>query len=56
MGGRGNIINSNDGNGIYRICITMRTDEFMRGDGDNEFNISDTLYRRRYSPMSVRRV
>jgi len=56
MRGRGSNINSDDGDGIYRLCATMRADVTLRGDSNNEFNNSDTVYRRRYSTVSVRRI
>jgi hypothetical protein len=40
-----NNININDGDGLYRICITMRTDVVLRSNGDNKHDISDTIYR-----------
>lgn len=56
MRSRGDNINSDDGNSIYRICVTMRDDEFLRSNSNNKFNISDTICGRRYSTMSVRRI
>lgn len=56
MRSRGSNININDGNSLYRICITMRTNEFLRSNGNNEFNISDTVYRGGRSTMSMRGV
>jgi hypothetical protein len=56
MRGRSGNINSNDGNSVYRICVTMRDDELLRSNGDNKFNISDTICRRGHSAVSMRRV
>jgi hypothetical protein len=51
---RGSNINSNDGDSVYRVCVTMRANVVMGGDGDNESDISDTVYRGGYSAMGMR--
>lgn len=56
MRGRGDNINTNDGNSLYRVCVTMRTNVILRGNSNNKPNISDTVCRGGYSTMSVRGV
>jgi len=50
---RGSNINSNDGNGLYRLCISIWVNELMRVCCNNEFIISNTICRARYSGVSV---
>lgn len=52
--GGGNNINSDDGNSVYGICVTMRANVIMRGNSNNKFNNSGAVYRGRYSTMSMR--
>ena len=54
MRSRSNNISGDDGNSVHRVRITMRDDEFLRGDSDNEPDISDTICRGRYSTVSMR--
>lgn len=51
-----NNTNSNDGDSLYRICISIRINEFMRKCGNNKSIIGNTIYRGRYSRMSMRRI
>jgi hypothetical protein len=50
---RGSNINSNDGDSVYRVCITMGANVVMGGDGNNEPDISNTVYRGGYSAMGM---
>lgn len=56
MRSRGDNFYINDGDSVYRICVTMRTNVILRGDSNNKFNISDTICRGRYSTVSMRGV
>ena len=51
---RGSNINSNDGDSVYRVCITMGANVVMGGDGNNKFNFSNPIYRGGYSAMGMR--
>ena len=53
---RSNNLNSNDGDGLYRIRIAMRANVTMRSNSNNEPNISDTVCRNRYSRVNMRGV
>ena len=54
MRNRGDNLNLNDGNSIYRLCITMRTDVVLRSNSYNKLNISNTICRGGYSTMGMR--
>lgn len=56
MRSRSDNININDGNSLYRICVTMRANVILRGNSNNKSDISDTVCRGRYSTMSMRGV
>ena len=53
---RCNNIHSDDGNSLYRLCISIWIDEPVRKCGDNEFTIGNTIRGRRYSRVSMRRL
>ena len=56
MRNRGDLVDSDDGNRVCRICVTMGANEFLRGDSNHESNLSYPIYRRGYCRMIMRRV
>lgn len=48
-----NIICTNDGYSIYRVCITMRTNVILGGDSNNKFIDGHTIYRGINSTMTM---
>lgn len=52
----GNNTNSNDGDSLYRVCISIWVNEFMRKCSNNKPIIGDTVYRGGHSTVSMRGV
>eukprot|EP00835_Amoeboradix_gromovi_P001174 NODE_48_length_27236_cov_0.507573.p6 type:complete len:132 gc:universal NODE_48_length_27236_cov_0.507573:18626-19021(+) len=46
----------NDGDSVYRICITILTNELLSSDSNNKFNVSYTMNRGRFSGVYMRRI
>jgi hypothetical protein len=49
----GNNLHINDGDGVYRIRVTVRANVILRGDSNNKPNISDPVCGRGYSAVSM---
>lgn len=53
---RGNHICNNNCNSFFRLYITMRSNESVRGDGNNEPSVSITMNRERFGGICMRRI
>ena len=51
-----NYLNFNDFNCFFRLCITLRTNEFLSCNNNYEFSFFNSNYRNRYYILNLRRV